>query len=118
VRLFETHNTLPNTTVVINGLKLVEVFSRGTADLTDGQGGGPGYLVFVAENGDKFFSRNNLVAQQASGKLATTWAGAITGGTGKFADIKGMTRLFSNFDPNPGGGVSNTLIDVEYSIGK
>jgi hypothetical protein len=118
VRLFDTHNTLPNTPVIVDGLKLVDVFSRGTADLTDGQGGGQGYLVFVAENGDKFFSRNNLVAQQASGKLAATWAGSITGGTGRLAGIHGMTRLLSNFDPSPGGSVSNTQIDIEYSINK
>lgn len=118
VRLFDTHATLPNNAAMINGLKLVEVFARGAADLIDGHGGGLGYLVFVAENGDKFFSRNNVVAQQASGKLTATWAGTITGGTGKLAGIKGTTRQFTNFDPSPGGVLSNTQYDIEYSIGK
>jgi hypothetical protein len=120
VRLFETRNTIPNNAATINGLKLVEVFVRGTGDLTDGHGGGPGYLVFAAENGDRFFSRNTFVAQQVSGKLAATWAGSITGGTGKFAGIQGTTRFFANFDPAPGGvpGGNNTQFDIEYSIGK
>src|SRR5262249_39358328 len=102
----------------VNGLKLVEVFARGTAELTDGHGGGLGYLVFVAENGDKFFSRNNVVAQQASGKLTATWSGTITGGTGKFAGIQGTTGQFTNFDPRPGGVLSNTQYEIEYSLGK
>jgi hypothetical protein len=116
VRLFETRNTIPNNAATINGLKLVEVFLRRTGDLTDGHGGGSGYLVFVAENGDRFFFRNTFVAQQASGKLAATWAGAITGATGKFAGIQGTTRFFANFDPAPGG--NNTQFDIEYSVGK
>ncbi len=118
VRLFEVRFTLPNNAASINGLNIVEVFARGTAELTNSQGGGLGYLVFVAENGDKFFSRNNVAAQQVSGKLTATWAGAITGGTGKFAGIQGATRQFTNFDPSPGGVVSNTQFDIEYSIGK
>jgi hypothetical protein len=118
VRLFDTRGMIPNNAASINGLKLVEVFARGTGDLIDGHGGGPGYLVFVAENGDRFFSRNNFVAQQVSGKLTATWAGSITGGTGKFAGIQGTTRQFTNFDPSPGGVISNTQYDIEYSIGK
>jgi hypothetical protein len=118
VRVFEVRNIIANNSASINGLKLVEVFQRGTSDLTNGHGGGTGYLVFTADNGDKFSSRNNWVAQQVSGKLTATWGGTITGGTGKFAGIQGTTRVFTNFDPSPGGAVSNTLIDIEYSIGK
>jgi hypothetical protein len=119
VRVFEVHNTVPNNAASINGLKLIEVFVRGTSDLTNGQGGGPGYMVFVVENGDKLFSRNAWVAQRdGSGKLTATWGGAITGGTGKLANTQGTTRLVTNFDPSPGGLVSNSQFDVEYSIGK
>jgi hypothetical protein len=118
VRVFEVRNTILNNSASINGVKLVEVFQRGTSDLTNGYGGGTAYLVFAADNGDKFFSRNNWVAQQVAGKLTATWGGSITGGTGKFAGIQGTTRLVTNFDPSPGGAVSNTQIDIEYSIGK
>jgi hypothetical protein len=118
VRLFDIRYTISNDAAIVNGLKLVELFQRGTADLTDGYGGGTGYIVFVAENGDRLFARNNVVAQQASGKLTAIWAGSITGGTGKFAGIHGATRTSANFDPSPGGAVSNLQINIEYSIGK
>jgi hypothetical protein len=76
------------------------------------------YLVFVAENGDKLFSRNNVTVQRGSGKLTTAWSGWITGGTGKLSNVQGTTSLFANFDPSPGGAVTNTQIDIEYAIGK
>jgi hypothetical protein len=66
VRLFDIHYMISNNAAIVNGLKLVELSQRGTADLTDGYGGGTGYIVFVAENGDKLFAHNNVVAQQAS----------------------------------------------------
>jgi hypothetical protein len=119
LRFFETHGTIPNNAASINGLKLVEVISRGVGDLTDGHGGSSsGYIIFVAENGDKLFSRNNVVAQRVSGKLIGIWSGYITGGTGKLANIQGTTRVSNNFDPSPGGTISNTQFDIEYSIGK
>jgi hypothetical protein len=118
VRLFDTQATIPNNAATVNGLKLVEVLARGIGDLTDGHGGGVGYFVFVAENGDKFFSRNNIAAQQVSGKLSALLAGPITGGTWKFAGIQGAVRESTNFDPSPGGVLSNSQFDIEYSIGK
>lgn len=118
VRVFDTVAAIPKGAVTVNGLALVEISSRGTGDLIDGHGGSNnGYMIFTAENGDKFFSHNGLVAQRVSGKLLVTWSGAITGGTGKFAGIQGSTRSVSNFDPNPGGVPSNTSYDIEYSIG-
>jgi hypothetical protein len=119
VRLFETHTTIPNNAASINGLKIVEIISRGVGDMTDGHGGSvSSYLVFVAENGDKLFSRNNVTVQRGSGKLTTAWSGWITGGTGKLSNVQGTTSLFANFDPSPGGAVTNTQIDIEYSVGK
>jgi hypothetical protein len=118
VRLFDTRVTIPNNAATVNGLQLVEILSRGIGDLTNGHGGGVAYFVFVAENGDKFFSRNNIAAQQVSGKLSALLAGPITGGTGKFAGIQGAVRESTNFDPSPGGVLSNSQFDIEYSIGK
>jgi hypothetical protein len=84
VRLFDTHLILPNPT--INGLRLVEAFVRGTADYTGLVGGGVGYHMFVAENGDKIFTRNTLSIEPDQDNKATSTtvrAGQITGGTGK-----------------------------------
>jgi hypothetical protein len=42
----------------------------------------------------------------------------FTGGTGKFACIRGATRTSADFDPSPGGVVSDLQISIEYSTGK
>jgi hypothetical protein len=115
VRVFDIRDTVP-ANVTINGLKIVEVSVRGIAELTNGHGGGDAaYAAFVAENGDKFFSRSHVSAQPFSGKLRATWAGTITTGTGKFAGMQGTMRMIAEFDPvaNTNG---NTQIDIAYTV--
>jgi hypothetical protein len=68
VRIFDVRNMVPDKAAIINGLELGETFTRGVTDLIEGNGGSSsGYLVFVAKNGDKFFSRNNVLVQTVSG---------------------------------------------------
>ena len=116
VRVFETHGTFPNNAPVINGLKLVNVWSRGLADLTDGNGNSTQYTVFVMENGDKIIGRFTNVLQNTGGKVAVTSTGFITGGTGKFAGVLGIARQATNLDFRTGS--VETQYDIEYSIGK
>jgi hypothetical protein len=120
VRIFDVRNMVPDKAAIINGLELAETFTRGVTDLTDGNGGSSsGYLVFVAKNGDKFFSRNSVLVQTVAGKLSATWVGQIAGGTGRFAGLQGTTRtVFPEFDPGPGGVPGATQFNIEYSIGK
>jgi hypothetical protein len=47
VRVFEVQNRLTNNTPAINGLKPVELWNRGTADLTEGNGSSTGYFMCV-----------------------------------------------------------------------
>ncbi len=73
------------------------------------------------ENGDKFFSRVTVVSQSTlnpdgSRKNTATSAGTITGGTGKFAGIKGIVRAVNVFDPK--AGLNEGQTEIEYSIGK
>jgi hypothetical protein len=119
VRVFELHWTVPsNPPVIINGGKLTEAWGRGTTDYTDGNGPGAMYLVYVLENGDKFFARFNIIAQRSSesGKSNGTNVGAITGGTGKFSGIRGVVRQSVIFDPK--AGFNEAQWDIEYSIEK
>src|ERR1700680_1066591 len=117
VRVFDIHYTYPNNAPVINGLKLVEGWARGIADYIDGNGPDPLYLVYMMENGDKFFSRTaGVVQSSSSGKLAATQVGTITGGTGKLAAIQGTVRGNAKFDLKTGFNESQT--DIEYSIGR
>jgi hypothetical protein len=74
VRVFDIHYTVAN--VSINGLKITEMFLRGTADITNGRGGSNSvYFMLVAENGDKLFSRANALVQPGSTKLNATQVG-------------------------------------------
>lgn len=118
VRLFDTHVTLPNSAPAVNGLKIVEMWTRGIGDIGDGNGSGTGYLVFALENGDKFFARNAILIHSASGKITATWVGHITGGTGQLAGIQGTVRQVVIFDPRPGGAPGDAQYEIEYSIGK
>jgi hypothetical protein len=116
VRIFEVHRTYPNDAPVINGLKLVEEWDRGIADLIGGNGSSTQHCVYVMENGDRFFARTVNVVQTTSGKLNATVVGHITGGTGKLAGMQGVVRASTNFDPKTGFNEGQT--DIEYSIGK
>ena len=118
MRVFEIHRTFPNNAPVINGVKLADLWSRGASDLLDGDGAYTIYAVFIMENGDKFFSRASLVAQSIGGsdKFPTTSTGTITGGTGKFAAIKGILRSVGTADPK--AGFTETQYDIEYRIEK
>jgi hypothetical protein len=116
VRVFERRN-VPGNPPMINGLKLVETWSRVTTDYTDNNGTSAGYGVFVLENGDKFFARFASVAQSTgAGKLTGMTVGPITGGTGKFAGIRGVIRSFNTADPK--AGVYDGQTDIEYWIEK
>ena len=117
VRVFEIHRTYPNNAPVINGVKLSEVWTRGVSDLTDGNGNSVTYSVFVMEGGDKFFTRAALVAQSIGpGNFTTTAAGSITGGTGKFAGIKGILRTLGTAEPK--AGVNDNQYDIDYWMEK
>ena len=116
MRSYELQKTFPNNAPVINGLKLVEEWNRGIADLVGGNGSGSQHTVWVMENGDKFFARSATIVQNVSGKLTATQVGHITGGTGKLAGMQGTLRLVVNFDTK--SGFNESQEEIEYSIGK
>jgi hypothetical protein len=101
VRVFDLHYTVPNNNVpLINGLRLKEVWQRGTADIAEGVGTTSSYFLYLMENGDKFFVRNEAIIQRAAnGKIASLGIGHIFGGTGRLESIQGTTRNATTFDP-------------------
>ena len=115
VRVYELHRTFPDNQPVINGIKLVELWSRGIADLTGGNGSATQYSTYVMENGDKFFDRKTGVVQNVSGMNTVTQVGFITSGTGKFAEMKGVTRASARFELK---GFNEGQNDIDYSISK
>jgi hypothetical protein len=113
VRLFRT-DSVPSG-AEIGGLKITQISTRGTGELYNNEGSGIGYMEFTAENGDKLFARNALVAQMVGGKPFVTWVGRIIGGTGKLAGLHGTTKLTSNFDTSPAGQVSNSTFEIDLA---
>jgi hypothetical protein len=114
VRLFEVHRIYPGNAPMINGIKIVESWTRAITDYTNNNGEGTIYGVYVLENGDRFFTRGALVTTQASaeGNLTALTVGPITGGTGKLARINGMARTSTL--ANPTAGMNETRIEIEY----
>jgi len=113
VRVYEIHRTYPDNAPVINGMKLVESWSRGVTDYIDGNGPNTTYNIYIMDNGDKVFTRAALVAQSlGSGKITTTSAGTITGATGKLVGMQGLIRTTGTAQPT--AGVNENQTDIEY----
>ena len=114
VRVFEIHRTYPSKAPEINGMKVVESWSRGISDYTNNNGEAITYGVYVLENGDKFFTRGTSVTVQSpeSSNLTVTTVGPIMGGTGKLARINGMARTTTL--ANPSTGLNETQVELEY----
>jgi hypothetical protein len=118
VRVFDLHYTVPNDNApVINGIRLRGVWQRGTADIADGVGTTSSYFLYLMENGDRFFVRNEAIIQRAGTKIASAGVGHIFGGTGKLGSIQGTTRNATTFDPKA-GIADEAELDIEYSMGK
>jgi hypothetical protein len=117
VRIYEIHRTYPTDPPVINGLKLVEQWSRGTSDFIDNNGPNTSYGVFVMENGDKFFTRSAVLAQSpAPGKLNTWSTGTVTGATGKLVGMRGLIRSMGGGEPR--AGVNQNQTEIDYWLEK
>ena len=120
VRIFAITRTLGADAPSIGGVKVAEIKSVGYSDYTDLNGPGTSYQVITLANGDRIFARasivsHNLAWTDASKKGAENRvSGPITGGTGKFAAIRGTWRNASYFDPRTGSNESR--FDVEYWI--
>ncbi len=115
VRVFEVKRVYPSDPPVINGMKMVESWTRGISDYTNNNGEATTYGVYVFDNGDKFFTRGSLVAMQGpeARNLTATTVGPITGGTGAFARINGMARITTLADPKTGMNEAQ-IIEIDY----
>jgi hypothetical protein len=105
----------PSDPPMINGMKMVESWTRGISDYTNNNGEATTYSVYVFDNGDKFFTRGSLVAMQGpeARNLTATTVGPITGGTGALARINGMARTTALADPQSGMNEAQ-IIEIDY----
>ena len=121
VRIYEIQRTLPADGPKIEGVRFTEIWTRALSDYTDLSGPGIVYGIYVLENGDKIFTRGDLVSQtktSADGSRKTTSAlvGRITAGTGKFSGIQGTTKTVTNADIK--AGLNSNETEMEYWMGK
>jgi hypothetical protein len=115
VRLFEIRRTFPNDPPIIGGLALKEEWNRGLSDYTDSSGPASFYGVYVLENGDKFFTYSTAVSRKAGAGLSAVTVGRITGGTGKFANMRGTIYAVRTADPS--AGINEGQTEIEYVLG-
>jgi hypothetical protein len=114
VRVFEIRRTYPSNPPLVNGIKIVESWTRCISDYTNNSGPSVVYHVYVGENGDKFFVTSAAISVQApaSRRMVVTTVGTVTGGTGEFFGIQGLLRLSSSADLQ--AGVSESQVELEY----
>jgi hypothetical protein len=117
VRILEVQRT--GGQLVIDGVKVVESWDRGMSDYTNGVGPARGYGTWLMEDGSKIFlewSGTSYTESTATGSRRGTFHGAnkITGGTGRFTKIRGMTTSVTKFDTDPVNGYNRATSKGEY----
>jgi hypothetical protein len=121
IRIYEIQRTLKEGPM-IEGVRAKETWSRGYSDYVEMNGTSMTYGVMVMENGDKIFTHNDLVSQSTeknpdgSFKSAATVTGRLTGGTGKFLGIRGISRTKVVSDIKAGTNAQQT--ELEYWMEK
>ena len=119
LRIFESRIDYHSIELAFGGVRVKEVFTRGSSDYTNGNGTSSNYSVYLLEDGNKLFARDAGVAQTtASADGAITFRSAVvatfTGGTGKFRGIKGQLR--GNVVRVPGDSVAKAEVTGDYWI--
>ena len=120
VRIFAITRTLGADAPSVGGVKVKEISSVGYSDYTDLNGPGLSYNTWTMANGDKIYMRSSIVSHNLSWTdkskkgAENRVAGPITGGTGKFANLRGTMRNASHFDPKTGS--NDSRFDLEYWV--
>jgi len=117
VRIYEIRTKYTGEAPSYAGIKATDSWGRATSDYVDGTGRASGYGITVLENGDKIFSRSEtlthgIVESDGSRKGTYTSVTTLTGGTGKFATIRGTLRTVGGGDYKT--GLSGVKTEGEY----
>lgn len=120
VRAYEIQRTYATDSgPVIDGERVVEVWTRGTSDLSNGIGPAYSYTTWNTDKGSKIFLQSIGTTESKATEVGFrrgTFQGMskIVGGTGKFAKIRGVLVDKATFDTNPKGGYSTVESKGEY----
>lgn len=117
LRIFEIRKTYSKGSVAFDGVGLVDESDWGYSDYVAGTGHNWGYTEFRLENGDKIWARFDGISHRkptadgsAAGQGISTMT--LTGGTGRFAAIKGTGQVSFEFDATK--GVNASRIEMDY----
>jgi hypothetical protein len=97
VRLAELQSKYGDDAPVYDGVKVREIRGVLFSDYVAGNGKAFSYGVSTLENGDKIFARTEILTHTTVGadggrRISYTSVTTLTGGTGKFKDIRGTLR--------------------------
>jgi hypothetical protein len=117
VRLAELISKYPGDAPVYDGVKVVEVRGVLVSDYIDGNGKASSYNVSTLENGDKIFTRSEVLTHTTVGadggrRINFTTVATLTGGTGRFKGIRGTLRGSGATDLKT--GTSGAQTEGEY----
>ena len=121
IRVYELRAVYPDDSVKFLDVPVKEEYNRAFSDYTNTNGRHFGYCLYVLKNGDQIHCRIDGIVQatvNADGSKSTTFSGVttLTGGTGKFRDIRGTLRYNGFYDPVANRSGAN--VEGEYWIEK
>ena len=119
VRIYEIVNKYTRGHPIIRGTRVVETWARGSSDYISGVGPVRDYGVWMLEDGNKIYTEWTGTTHSdvsSTGTLKGTFNGTtrLTGGTGKFAAIRGVVTDVVEFDTDPDSDYNNGSERGEY----
>jgi hypothetical protein len=120
IRNFEIQRTFSaDSQLTIDGEWIVEAWVRGYSNYTAGIGPVWGYTTWITDKGNKIFTEGIGTSEAQvtdSGSRRGTYHGTsrFTGGTGRFAKIRGLLVDISKFDTDPKTGYNTVDSHGEY----
>jgi len=117
VRVASLHAKFGDVAPEYDGVKAVEEFTSISSDYINGSGRFVNYAVTHMANGDKVFGRieglsQTTIAADGARKTSYTFVSTLTGGTGKFATLRGTLRGSGSTDFKT--GVTANPTEGEY----
>jgi hypothetical protein len=111
LRFYDVRRAFTGRAPVFDGVRAIEMWEQGVADTVDRNGSESAYITYVLENGEKVLGRYAGVVQSfrwPDGSRHYDHVGSITltGGSGRFAGMRGLIRVRAAVDP---GADSNQI---------
>jgi hypothetical protein len=104
LRLYEVRRTFTGRAPVFDGTRATQMWEQGVADTVDHNGSESAYITFVLEDDNRVFGRYAGSVQSyrwPDGSRHYDHVGVITltGGSGRFASLRGTIRVRAAVDP-------------------